>query len=82
MLLLTFVQDPLFSKRIMFHRRRTLTFNILCCLVLNSKHLRTSPQQLSSDEGHEGYTFMITVYLDERRSIQNMGYNMNNRMMF
>ena len=32
-------------KRIMFHRRRTLTFNILCCLVLNSKHLRTSPQQ-------------------------------------
>jgi hypothetical protein len=28
----------------MFHRRRTLTFNILCCLVLNSKHLRTSPQ--------------------------------------
>jgi hypothetical protein len=47
MLLSTFVQDPLFSKRIMFHRRRTLTFNILCCLVLNSKHLRTSPQQPS-----------------------------------
>jgi hypothetical protein len=45
MLLSTFVQDPLFSKRIIFHRRRTLTFNILCCLVLNSKHLRTSPQQ-------------------------------------
>ena len=45
MLLSTFVQDPLFSKRIMFHRRRTLTFNILCCLVLNSQHLRTSPQQ-------------------------------------
>jgi hypothetical protein len=29
----------------MFHGRRTLTFNILCCLVLNSEHLRISPQQ-------------------------------------
>jgi hypothetical protein len=27
-----------------FSGRRALIFNILCCLVLDSKHLRTSPQ--------------------------------------
>jgi hypothetical protein len=32
-------------KGIMPRGRRTLTFNILCCLVLNLEHLRTSPQQ-------------------------------------
>jgi transposase InsO family protein len=30
----------------MFHGRRTLTFNILCCLVLKTEHLRTSLQQV------------------------------------
>jgi hypothetical protein len=35
---------PIILKGIMFRGRRTLTFNTLCCLVLNSKHLRTSPQ--------------------------------------
>jgi hypothetical protein len=46
---MTFVQDlrpkiiiPL--GRWCFDGRRALIFNILCCLVLNSKHLRTSPQ--------------------------------------
>jgi hypothetical protein len=32
-------------KGIMLRGRRTLTFNILCCLVLKAEHLRTSPQQ-------------------------------------
>jgi hypothetical protein len=27
---------PIIPKGIMFHERRMLTFNILCCLVLNS----------------------------------------------
>jgi hypothetical protein len=30
--------------------RRTLTFNILCCLVLNLEHLRTSPQQMENEQ--------------------------------
>jgi hypothetical protein len=36
---------PIIHKGIMFHGRRTLTFNILCCLVLKTEHLRTSLQQ-------------------------------------
>jgi RNA binding exosome subunit len=36
--------------------------------------------QRSSDEGHEGHTFIITVYIDERRSIQNIRKNMNNHI--
>jgi hypothetical protein len=32
------------------------------------------------DEGHEGHTFIIAIYIDERRSMQNMRNNMNNHI--
>jgi hypothetical protein len=41
--------------------------------MLNVNALRPSkhyfPLDRSSDEGHEGYTFIIAVYVNKRRSI-------------
>jgi hypothetical protein len=36
MTLISLRPRPIILKGIMFHGRRTLTFNTLCCLVLNS----------------------------------------------
>jgi hypothetical protein len=50
---------PIILKGIMFHERRTLTFNILCCLVLKAEHLRTSPQH-QPRESH--YTLVVALF--------------------
>ena len=46
--------------------RRTLTFNILCCLVLNLEHLRTSPQH--PQHKHSCYVQLAQLLRTRERS--------------